>query len=99
LFFDFSLVTSQLQAISKRHLPPNGRVASLFKMLTCSHVCCAFSSARALSLNVIYLFEMACNKIYTFFKFRRSLHKADGGTGLRKGIEEPRIQGFKGLIA
>ena len=31
-------------------------------MLTRSHVCCAFSSARALSLNVICIFEMACSK-------------------------------------
>jgi hypothetical protein len=28
-------------------------------MLTYSHVCCAFSSARALSLNAICIFEMA----------------------------------------
>ena len=48
------------QAISKTHLTTNYRVASLFKMLTYPHVCCAFSSARALSLNVIYIFETAC---------------------------------------
>jgi hypothetical protein len=29
-------------------------------MLTYSHVCSAFSSARALSLNVICIFEMTC---------------------------------------
>ena len=50
-----------LQAISKIHLTPNYGVASLFKMLTYSHVCSAFSSARALSLNVICTFEIACN--------------------------------------
>jgi len=50
-----------LQALSKIHLTPNYSVASLFKMLTYSHVCSAFSSARALSLNVIYIFEMACS--------------------------------------
>ncbi|MFC1488960.1 hypothetical protein ACFL6B_03835 [Thermodesulfobacteriota bacterium] len=32
-----------LQAISKMHLTPNDGVASLFKMLTYAHVCCAFS--------------------------------------------------------
>jgi hypothetical protein len=50
-----------LQAFSKIHLTPNYGVASLFKMLTYSHVCCAFSSARALSLNVICIFEIACS--------------------------------------
>jgi len=50
-----------LQANSKIHLTPNYGVASLFKMLTYAQVCCAFSSARALSLNVISIFEMACN--------------------------------------
>jgi hypothetical protein len=50
-----------IQAISKIHLTPNYGVANLFKMLTYSHVCCAFSSARALSLNVIFIFEMACS--------------------------------------
>ncbi len=46
----------------KKHLTPNYGVASLFKMLTYSRVCCAFSSARALSLNVICIFEMACSE-------------------------------------
>jgi hypothetical protein len=32
-----------------------------FKMLTYSLVCCAFSSVRALSLNVIYILEMVCS--------------------------------------
>ena len=32
-------------------------------MLTYSRVCCAFSSVRALPLNVIYIFEMACGNI------------------------------------
>jgi hypothetical protein len=49
-----------LQAISKKDQTPNYGIASLFKMLTYSHVCCAFSSAHALSLNVICIFEMAC---------------------------------------
>jgi alanine-synthesizing transaminase len=35
-------------------------------MLTYSHVCCPFSSARALSLNVICIFEMACSKLIWF---------------------------------
>jgi len=52
-----------LQAISKIHLMPNYGVARLFKMLTYSHVCCAFSSARALFLNVICIFEMACSNL------------------------------------
>jgi hypothetical protein len=39
---------------------PNYGVASLFKMLTYSHVCSAFSSAHAFSLNVICSFEMPC---------------------------------------
>jgi hypothetical protein len=42
-----------LEAISKIHLTPNYGVADLLKMLTYSRVCSAFSSARALSLNVI----------------------------------------------
>jgi hypothetical protein len=49
----------QLEAISKIYLTPNYGVADLLKMLTYSHVCCAFSSARALSLNVICIFEIA----------------------------------------
>jgi len=57
-----SLRKDLLQAISKKHLTPNYGVASLFKMLTYSRICCAFSSARALSLNVICIFEMACSK-------------------------------------
>ena len=56
----------QLQAISKIHLTLNYGVASLFKMLTYSYVCCAFSSARALYLNAICIFEMDC----TNFTFR-----------------------------
>ena len=50
---------SNLHATSKMHLTPNDGVASRFKMLIYAHVYCAFSSARALSLNVIYIFEMA----------------------------------------
>jgi len=45
--------TILLQAVSKIHLTPNYGVAILFKMLTYSYVCSAFSSARVLSLNVI----------------------------------------------
>jgi hypothetical protein len=47
-----------LEPISKIHLTPNYGVADLLKMLTDSSVCCAFSSARALSLNVICIFEI-----------------------------------------
>ncbi len=42
------------------HLRPNDGAASLFKMLIPTCRGCAFSSARALSSNVIYIFEMAC---------------------------------------
>ena len=72
-----------LQAISKMYLTPNYGVASLFKMLTYSHVCCAFSSARALSLNVICIFEMACKQgvVYYGLVFRQGVitphNKAD----------------------
>jgi hypothetical protein len=38
------------------HLTPNGFVVSLLKMLTYSRVCCAFASAHALPLGVIYYF-------------------------------------------
>jgi len=38
----------------------NHPVASLFKMFTYFLVCSAFSSARALCLNEIRIFEMAC---------------------------------------
>ena len=66
--------STSLQAISKKHLTPNGPaesgIAGLFKMLTYSHVCCAFSSARALSLNVICIFEMAWKLFpFIFLKF------------------------------
>ena len=62
-----------LQAISKIHLTLNYSVASLFKRLTYSHVCCAFSSVRAFlsrrfrreSLNVSWIFEMASNIRFT----------------------------------
>jgi len=49
-----------VQAISKIHLTPNYVVAKIFKMLTYLRLCSAFSSARALSLNVFCIFEMAC---------------------------------------
>jgi hypothetical protein len=42
-----------IEVISKPHLRLNGRVAGLFKMLTYCRVCCAFSSAYALPLNLI----------------------------------------------
>jgi hypothetical protein len=42
-----------LEAISKPHLVPDGYVENLFKMLTYSRVCCAFSSVLALPSNAI----------------------------------------------
>ncbi len=36
------------------HLTPNSFVVNLLKMLTYYRVCCAFSSAHALLLGVIY---------------------------------------------
>ena len=62
---------------------PSYGVASLFKMLTYARVCCAFSSSRALTLNVICLFEMACNKPeklldqQVFISMRGIIDKAD----------------------
>jgi hypothetical protein len=47
---------AKLEPISKMHLTPNSCVVSLLKMLTYSHVCCAFASAHALLLDVIYYF-------------------------------------------
>ncbi|MCU0600831.1 MAG: hypothetical protein MUE70_16405 [Desulfobacterales bacterium] len=38
---------------SKRHLRLDVSVADLLKMLTYAHVCCAFSSACALTSNLI----------------------------------------------
>ena len=46
----------QLGPVSKMHLIPNGGVANLLKMLTYSHVCCAFASACALPLGMICYF-------------------------------------------
>jgi hypothetical protein len=37
-------------------------------MLTYSDVCCALSSARALSLNAIFIFEMACSILYFYIE-------------------------------
>jgi len=55
-----------LEAISKPRLRPDSCVASLFKMLTYSSVCCAFSSACALLSDLIRGFEMASRqKDYT----------------------------------
>jgi hypothetical protein len=48
---------NSLEAVSKPHLTLNNGVAVLFKMLTYSHVCCAFSSACALFLSAIRGFE------------------------------------------
>jgi hypothetical protein len=48
-----------LEAILKIHLTLNYGVADLLKMLTYYRVCSAFSSARALWLNVICIFEIA----------------------------------------
>jgi len=42
-----------LEVVSKPHLTPKYGVASFFEMLTYYRVCCAFSSTRALSLDVI----------------------------------------------
>ena len=54
------------------YLTPNYGAASLFKMLTYPRVCCAFSSTRAMSLNVICIFEMACkNEKMDFSAFQR----------------------------
>jgi hypothetical protein len=41
------------EPISKRHLRFDVSVAVLLKMLTYAHVCCAFSSACALTSNLI----------------------------------------------
>ncbi len=47
----------QLEPISKMHLTLNSCVTDLLKMLTYfDDVCCAFSSAGALLLSVIYYF-------------------------------------------
>jgi len=45
------------EPISKRHLSLDIGVAVLLKMLTYFHVCCAFSSACALTSNLIRHFE------------------------------------------
>ena len=57
------------------HLTPNGCVASLFKLLTYYRVCCAFSSARALSLNAIYVFEMACYYFLLNINLLKNFHE------------------------
>jgi hypothetical protein len=44
---------SFLEVISKPHPTQNLCVADLLKMLTYSHVCCAFSSAHALIFGAI----------------------------------------------
>ena len=55
----FTFHNPLLEAISKIHLTPNYGVVDLLKMLTYFRVCSAFSSARALSLSVICIFEIA----------------------------------------
>ena len=56
---------SLLEAVSKPHLRPNGRVAARFKMLTYIEICFAFSSACALPLNLIWGFETASTHFFT----------------------------------
>jgi len=51
-----------LEAVSKQHLASDSRVADLFKMLTYSNVCCAFSSVCALLSNAIRHFETASGR-------------------------------------
>jgi ferredoxin len=46
-------VKERLKVVTKPHLIPNICVADLLKMLTYTHVCCAFSSARALIFGAI----------------------------------------------
>jgi len=55
-----------LQAISKILLTPNYSVASLFKLLTYSHVCSAFSSARAPEYRDIAKLNLLLNVICIF---------------------------------
>jgi hypothetical protein len=43
-----------LEVVSKPHLSSDSCVADLFKMLTYSSVCCAFSSACALMHTLIF---------------------------------------------
>ena len=45
-----------LEPISKMHLTLSNCVTDLLKMLTYLNVCCAFASAGALLLSVIYYF-------------------------------------------
>ena len=55
--FDVQNIT--LEAISKMHLTPNSCVVRLLKMLIRQKVCmadCAFASAHALLLDLIYYF-------------------------------------------
>jgi hypothetical protein len=47
-----------LEAISKKHLRPDGFVVGRFKMLTYYYVCSAFSPANASPSNLIYIFEI-----------------------------------------
>jgi hypothetical protein len=46
-----------LELVPKPHLRPNGGVASRSEMLTYWRVCCAFGSAGALPLGLIWGFE------------------------------------------
>lgn len=47
-----------IEVVLKPHLTPNNGVVDLLKMLTYSHVCCAFSSAHAMFLGAIWSFEI-----------------------------------------
>jgi hypothetical protein len=71
----------RLEVVSESHLKLNGCVASLFKMLTYYRVCCAFSSARALPLNLIWGFETTSREVERVFC--RSLTN-EGGYKSRK---------------
>ena len=55
---------SCVEVVSKPHLTPKYYVVSFFEMLTYYHVCCAFSSTRALSLDAIWGFETTSNNIF-----------------------------------
>jgi hypothetical protein len=57
--------------VSKSHLASDSRIADLFKMLTYSYVCCAFSSACALLSNAIYGFETTSNQFLFKLKTRK----------------------------
>jgi hypothetical protein len=57
--------SSLLEVVSKPHLASDSCVADLFKMLTYSRVCCAFSSACAFLSNAIWHFETTSTMSYS----------------------------------